>query len=153
MRNLNVASKISVAIILLIGRSTWRRSKRPLNRIGHFLAEKCQISVGKYVKMWDGLETGFVALNATVQKHLSISVSLDVIRMTNAQVNQATQAATAVLAESSVRELRSLRVDRSANDLQLTGRVRSFYHKQLAQEAVRQVAGGMQVVNRVDVAS
>lgn len=73
--------------------------------------------------------------------------------MTNAQATRATQAATAILAESSVRELRLLRVDRSANDLRLTGRVRSFYHKQLAQEAVRSVAGGLQVVNRVDVAN
>ena len=118
---------------------------------GRFLAEICEISVGKFRQMWDVLGTGFVPLNETVQKHPSISVSLDVIRMTNAQATQATQAATAVLAENSVRELRTLRVDRSANDLQLTGRVRSFYHKQLAQEAVRQVAGGMQVVNRVNV--
>ena len=73
--------------------------------------------------------------------------------MTNAQATCATKAATAVLAENSVRELRLLRVDRTANDLQLTGRVRSYYHKQLAQEAVRSVAGGLQVVNRVDVAN
>ena len=78
---------------------------------------------------------------------------MDVMRMTNTQATKATQAATAILAESSVRELRNLRVDRSANDLRLTGRVRSFYHKQLAQEAIRQVAGGMQVVNHVDVTS
>ena len=73
--------------------------------------------------------------------------------MTNAQATEATQAATDALAKSSVRELRQLRVDHNANNLQLTGRVRSFYHKQLAQEAVRSVAGGLQVVNRVDVTS
>lgn len=61
--------------------------------------------------------------------------------------------ASATLARSSVRELRTIRVDRSENDLKLTGSVRSFYHKQLAQEAVRSVAGGLRVVNRVDVAS
>ena len=63
----------------------------------------------------------------------------------------AANAASKVLANSPVIELRFLRVDHSENELQLSGRVRSFYHKQLAQEAVRPVAGGMQVVNRVDV--
>jgi hypothetical protein len=91
--------------------------------------------------MWDVLMTGVVTSNSIVQKHLSISVSMDVMRMTNTQATKATQAATAILAESSVRELRNLRVDRSAND------------QQLAQEAIRQVAGGMQVVNHVDVTS
>jgi len=50
-----------------------------------------------------------------------------------------------------VRELRQLRVDRTENEIQLSGQVRSFYHKQLAQEAVRPVMAGMQLVNRVDV--
>ena len=63
------------------------------------------------------------------------------------------QAAIAVLANSSVRELRQLRVDGSSNQLQLSGQVRSFYHKQLAQETVRRVAAGMQVVNHVDVSA
>ncbi len=62
-----------------------------------------------------------------------------------------TQAAIAILANSSVRELRHLRVDESANQLQLSGSVSSFYHKQLAQETVRTVAAGMQLVNRVHV--
>lgn len=60
-------------------------------------------------------------------------------------------AALAVLAQSSVAELRRIRVDGKENELQLSGRVRSFYHKQLAQETVRTVAAGMQVVNHVDV--
>lgn len=60
-------------------------------------------------------------------------------------------AALAVLAQSSVAELRKIRVDGRENELQLSGRVRSFYHKQLAQETVRTVAAGMQVVNQVDV--
>jgi hypothetical protein len=33
----------------------------------------------------------------------------------------------------------------------LSGRVATFYHKQLAQEVVRAVADGVQVVNSVDV--
>ena len=63
------------------------------------------------------------------------------------------QAAVDVLANSSVAELRTLRVDKTETELQLSGRVRSFYHKQLAQETVRPVAGGMQVVNRVMVSA
>jgi osmotically-inducible protein OsmY len=65
----------------------------------------------------------------------------------------ATQAAINILAKSSVRELRQIRVDGIANELQLSGSVRSFYHKQLAQETVRSVAAGMQLVNRVDVSA
>ncbi|MCG8648430.1 MAG: BON domain-containing protein [Pirellulales bacterium] len=61
------------------------------------------------------------------------------------------EAATAELANSSVSELRALRVDGTETELQLSGTVRSFYHKQLAQETVRSVAAGMQVVNRVSV--
>ncbi|TWU65732.1 MULTISPECIES: BON domain-containing protein [Crateriforma] len=60
-------------------------------------------------------------------------------------------AALAALAESSVSELRFLRVDESENSLHLTGRVKSFYHKQLAQELVRPLADGRQVVNHVNV--
>lgn len=60
-------------------------------------------------------------------------------------------AATEALAKSSVRELRQLRVDESASQLQLSGHVSSFYHKQLAQEAVRSVADGRRVVNHVSV--
>ena len=61
------------------------------------------------------------------------------------------QAASLVLANSSVRDLRKIRVDRSDNQIELSGTVRSFYHKQLAQETIRTVASGMKVVNRVDV--
>ncbi len=61
------------------------------------------------------------------------------------------KAASLVLASSSVRDLRKIRVDRSDNQIELSGTVRSFYHKQLAQEVIRTVASGMQVINRVDV--
>lgn len=56
-------------------------------------------------------------------------------------------AASAVLAESSVYELRQLRVDEDSNELRLHGDVRSFYHKQLAQEAVKTVAGDLRINN------
>ncbi len=65
--------------------------------------------------------------------------------------NAIARAAREILSNSSVRELRFLRVDGSANQLELTGRVGSYYHKQLAQETIRRVAGGMQMVNRVQV--
>lgn len=65
--------------------------------------------------------------------------------------NAIAKAAKEILSNSSVRELRFLRVDSSANHLELTGRVGSYYHKQLAQETIRRVAGGMQMVNRVQV--
>ncbi|GAA5510797.1 BON domain-containing protein [Novipirellula caenicola] len=60
-------------------------------------------------------------------------------------------AANAVLAKSSVTELRQLRVDESGSELKLSGLVRSFYHKQLAQETVRGVAGALRVNNAVRV--
>lgn len=71
--------------------------------------------------------------------------------MTSTQTKEIVTAASALLAQSSVPELRALRVDEESNKLQLRGNVRSFYHKQLAQEAVLPVAGTLQVVNHVDV--
>lgn len=59
--------------------------------------------------------------------------------------------ASAILATSSVRELRQLHVDESDEKLELSGSVRSFYHKQLALETVRTVAQGRQLINRVEV--
>ncbi len=71
--------------------------------------------------------------------------------MTATETREIVTAASARLASSSVPELRSLRVDEQSNELQLYGDVRSYYHKQLAQEAVLPIAGTMQVVNRVAV--
>jgi len=47
--------------------------------------------------------------------------------------------------------LRDLKVDLTDNVLMIRGAVTSFYHKQLAQEAVRAVAEGIAVVNAIDV--
>jgi osmotically-inducible protein OsmY len=47
--------------------------------------------------------------------------------------------------------LRDLRVRQVGQSLLLSGRVSSFYHKQLAQEVVRAVAGMCEVVNSIDV--
>lgn len=41
--------------------------------------------------------------------------------------------------------------DKSSGRIVLTGRLGSFYHKQLAQEAVRQVARVVEIVNDIDV--
>ncbi len=75
------------------------------------------------------------------------------MHMTTTEQHEIAMAASEVLAHSAVAELRRLRVDEKADTLQLSGQVRSFYHKQLAQETIRSVAGDMQLVNRVDVCS
>jgi hypothetical protein len=63
------------------------------------------------------------------------------------------ETALAVLANSTVAELRFLRVDETAEAIHLSGNVGSFYHKQLAQEAMRPIADGRLVVNQVEVKS
>ena len=73
--------------------------------------------------------------------------------MATMETKEIVTAASAVLAKNSVPDLRTLRVDEESNELQLRGNVRSFYHKQLAQEAVLPLAGSLQVVNHVDVRS
>lgn len=59
--------------------------------------------------------------------------------------------ATNALARTGVGELRRLRVDASENQLKLSGAVRSYYHKQLAQETLRTALTGMSVQNDVAV--
>jgi hypothetical protein len=55
------------------------------------------------------------------------------------------------LSSSPIFDLRGLQVDYLDGSLLLTGRVETFYHKQLAQEVVRNVADGVRVVNDVAV--
>jgi hypothetical protein len=55
------------------------------------------------------------------------------------------------LASSPVFDLRTLQVEVVDDSLLLSGRVETFYHKQLAQEAVRHVADGVRLVNDVAV--
>ncbi|MEE2707288.1 MAG: BON domain-containing protein [Planctomycetota bacterium] len=55
------------------------------------------------------------------------------------------------LVSSPVYELRDLSVARREDALLLRGRVSSFYHKQLAQEAVRAAAPDVQLVNSINV--
>ncbi|HAA69497.1 MAG TPA: transport-associated domain protein [Planctomycetaceae bacterium] len=55
------------------------------------------------------------------------------------------------MASSPIFALRDLKVEREGEILWIHGRVNSFYHKQLAQEAIRALADGLQVVNSIDV--
>ena len=59
--------------------------------------------------------------------------------------------ARSALVESPIQALRELRVEQVGTSLILSGRVGSFYHKQLAQEVIRLIARDMRVVNIIDV--
>ena len=71
--------------------------------------------------------------------------------MMQAKPQDAARRATDMLSKSSIRDLRHIRVDETDEALELSGTVRSYYHKQLAQETVRSVASGRQLINRVEV--
>jgi osmotically-inducible protein OsmY len=72
----------------------------------------------------------------------------DMVQTLSAEIKAQAQRA---LASSPVFDLRTLQVDVVDGSLLLSGRVETFYHKQLAQEAVRHVADGVQLVNDVAV--
>lgn len=55
------------------------------------------------------------------------------------------------LAQSPIYALRDIRVKQRGDTLHLQGRVDTFYHKQLAQEAVRMVVDGVRVENELVV--
>ena len=57
----------------------------------------------------------------------------------------------AVLSASPLPELRRLVVTTSENEVVITGRVSSYYLKQLAQESVRNTVGPRKLLNRVEV--
>lgn len=59
--------------------------------------------------------------------------------------------ARAALRASPVSALRDLNVEGMGGKLIISGRVHCFYHKQLAQEVVRSVVGGVRVINAVSV--
>jgi len=59
--------------------------------------------------------------------------------------------AQSALAASPVYALRELHVEQQGDALLISGRVTSFYHKQLAQEVVRHAAEGVEVVNSIHV--
>jgi hypothetical protein len=55
------------------------------------------------------------------------------------------------LSASPVYALRELQVDHDGEALHLTGRVSCFYHKQLAQEAIRAIDKKVPLINAIDV--
>ncbi len=56
-----------------------------------------------------------------------------------------------VLTSSPLPQLRRLVVTANEREVVITGRVPSYYLKQLAQEALRQAIGGRRLFNRVEV--
>jgi hypothetical protein len=63
----------------------------------------------------------------------------------------AVQQARTALAASPIFALRELDVDVVGERLLLSGRVHCFYHKQLAQEIVRNAVEGVRVINAISV--
>jgi hypothetical protein len=59
--------------------------------------------------------------------------------------------AQSALTASPIFALQELRVEQLGESLLISGSVSSFYHKQLAQEVVRAVAEGIDVVNSINV--
>ena len=55
------------------------------------------------------------------------------------------------LKESHIFFIRQLQIDSAGDSMLLTGRVDTFYHKQMAQEIVRAVCDGVQLVNSIEV--
>lgn len=55
------------------------------------------------------------------------------------------------LSKSPLHALRELRVEHEKSDLLIRGQVSSFYHKQLAQEAVRSACKDIKVINSIRV--
>ena len=55
------------------------------------------------------------------------------------------------LAASPVYAMRQLSVEQVGNSVVLTGRVPSFYQKQMAQEIVRHAVAELELVNSIDV--
>jgi len=56
------------------------------------------------------------------------------------------------LAESPVYALREIVVECDGDTVVLSGELSSFYHKQMAQELIRQLVEGVEVVNNIHVA-
>ncbi len=55
------------------------------------------------------------------------------------------------LSDSPIYDLRNISVEEMGDELMLSGRVESFYHKQMAQELVRHLINGVRVVNTISV--
>jgi osmotically-inducible protein OsmY len=73
--------------------------------------------------------------------------------MLDPAVSLAIDRAQSALVSSPIYDLRRLRVEQTDAGVIISGRVSSYYHKQLAQEVVRTVAQNLVVENRIDVDS
>lgn len=71
--------------------------------------------------------------------------------MTATSIREIQPRAQTALANSPIHELRSLQVEERGDALLISGSVSTFYHKQLAQEVVRSVCKGTEVVNSIRV--
>lgn len=71
----------------------------------------------------------------------------------NMPIAEVARRAQSALASSPVYALRDIRVLEDGDHLLLEGEVASFYHKQLAQEAVRAVARHAQLTNAISVSA
>jgi len=102
----------------------------------------------KFVPQWMENATS-IGLPGAVLGGIPIGCVLmkDLLRSHSEAVTQARSA----LTKSPVFALRGLDVAQSGERLLISGRVRTFYHKQLAQEAVRHVVNGLRLVNLVEV--
>ena len=72
-------------------------------------------------------------------------------RMAEILLNDVAERAKTVLSRSRIYDLRRLQVEQDGETLLLSGRVDSFYHKQLAQELVRTAVEGVEVSNAISV--
>ena len=94
--------------------------------------------------------------NTIVTPEAIISAKEGVVhRMSSVSVNDVRSAARTALVNSPICELRDLRVEQSDKVLLIGGVVSTFYHKQLAQEAVRAACEGfdVEVTNSIRVRS
>jgi len=69
--------------------------------------------------------------------------------MTNPAIHDAQHQAIKALRSSPIRVLRDVQIVRNGETLVLSGRVGSFYMKQMAQELVRSVASDCEVCNSI----
>jgi len=71
--------------------------------------------------------------------------------MGKTRATEAQPRAQTALASSPIYDLRELQVEQRNGSLVISGRVSSFYHKQLAQEVVRTVCQDIELINSIRV--
>ena len=71
--------------------------------------------------------------------------------MTQSLLTDVASLARAVLGNSRIFDLRALDVDQESDCVVLRGSVDSFYHKQLAQEMIKNSLEGIEVINEIRV--